>query len=289
MAEVIGIRFKDNGKVYYFDPCGISMNLGDYAVVETAHGVECGLVALENSDVEESAIVQPLKKVIRAATDADLKKLEENREKEQRAFEICEQKILEHKLDMKLISVSYTFDCSKVLFYFTADGRIDFRQLVKDLAAVFRTRIELRQIGVRDEAKILGGLGICGRPFCCATFLEDFQPVSIKMAKEQGLSLNPAKISGTCGRLMCCLKYEQEAYLDLLKKTPKVNAIVMTPSGKGTVIDQNLLTGSLTVKLEKDPDAAPQTFKTSEVKLIRDGKIKIEKSEIEELGALEKN
>ena len=289
MAEVIGIRFKDNGKVYYFDPSGVSAKLGDYAVVETAHGIECGLVALENSEVDESAIVQPLKKVIRIATAADIKKLEENHEKEQKAFEICEQKILEHKLEMKLISVSYTFDCSKVLFYFTADGRIDFRQLVKDLAAIFRTRIELRQIGVRDEAKILGGLGICGRPFCCATFLEDFQPVSIKMAKEQGLSLNPAKISGTCGRLMCCLKYEQEAYLDLLKKTPKVNAIVMTPSGKGTVIDQNLLTGVLTVRLEKDPDAAPQIFKTSEVKLIRDGKIKIEKSEIEELGALEKN
>ena len=289
MAEVIGIRFKDNGKVYYFDPSSVSAKLGEYAVVETAHGIECGLVALENSEVEESAIVQPLKKVIRIATAADIKKLEENREKEQKAFEICEQKILEHKLEMKLISVSYTFDCSKVLFYFTADGRIDFRQLVKDLAAIFRTRIELRQIGVRDEAKILGGLGICGRPFCCATFLEDFQPVSIKMAKEQGLSLNPAKISGTCGRLMCCLKYEQEAYLDLLKKTPKVNAIVMTPSGKGTVIDQNLLTGVLTVRLEKDPDAAPQIFKTSEVKLIRDGKIKIEKSEIEELGALEKN
>ena len=289
MAEVIGIRFKDNGKVYYFDPSGVSAKLGDYAVVETAHGIECGLVALENSEVDESAIVQPLKKVIRIATAADIKKLEENHEKEQKAFEICEQKILEHKLEMKLISVSYTFDCSKVLFYFTADGRIDFRQLVKDLAAIFRTRIELRQIGVRDEAKILGGLGICGRPFCGATFLEDFQPVSIKMAKEQGLSLNPAKISGTCGRLMCCLKYEQEAYLDLLKKTPKVNAIVMTPSGKGTVIDQNLLTGVLTVRLEKDPDAAPQIFKTSEVKLIRDGKIKIEKSEIEELGALEKN
>lgn len=289
MAEVIGIRFKENGKVYYFDPSGIQMKPGQFAVVETAHGIECGIVAMENNDVDESAIVQPLKKVIRAATNADLKKLEENREKEKKAFAICEKKIAEHKLEMKLISVSYTFDCSKVLFYFAADGRIDFRQLVKDLAAIFRTRIELRQIGVRDEAKLLGGLGICGRPFCCSTFLDDFQPVSIKMAKEQGLSLNPTKISGTCGRLMCCLKYEHEAYLDLLKKTPKVNAIVMTPAGRGTVIEQNLLTGVLIVRLEKDPSAAPQKFKASEVKIIHDARIRIEKSEIEQLRELEKN
>ncbi len=289
MAEVIGIRFKENGKLYYFDPNGTQFTLGQLAIVETAHGIECGTVSMENTEVDAASIVQPLKKALRAATKADEKKLEENLEKEKKAFEICEQKIAEHDLAMKLISAEYTFDCSKVLFYFTADGRIDFRALVKDLAAVFRTRIELRQIGVRDEAKILGGIGICGRPFCCTTFLDDFQPVSIKMAKEQGLSLNPSKISGACGRLMCCLKYEQEAYSDLLRRTPKTGAIVMTPNGRGVVTDQNLLTGVLTVSLEKDPDAAPQTYKVSEVRVIRDGKIKIDKSELAQFGGLEKN
>ena len=190
---------------------------------------------------------------------------------------------------MKLVDVEYTFDNSKILFYFTADGRVDFRELVKDLASVFRTRIELRQIGVRDEAKMIGGLGICGRPFCCSSFLGGFQPVSIKMAKEQGLSLNPVKISGTCGRLMCCLKYEQEAYLDLLRSTPKVNAVVMTPEGKGVVIDQNLLTGTLKVRLEKSPDAAPQLFQVKQVRLLRDGQIRVDKNELEKLKNLEKN
>ena len=197
--------------------------------------------------------------------------------KEKDAFKICQEKIRKHKLEMKLVEVEYTFDRSKIMFYFTADGRVDFRELVKDLASVFRTRIELRQIGVRDESKLLGGLGICGRPFCCSTFLGDFQSVSIKMAKEQGLSLNPVKISGTCGRLMCCLKYEQEAYLDLLRTTPKVNAVVSTPDGKGVVIDQNLLTGKLTVRLDKSPDAAPSVYKVKDVRVLKDGQIKLNK------------
>lgn len=289
MAEVIGVRFKDAGKVYYFDPCGNQVDVGAKVVVETSHGVECGDVAMENRNVNESVIVQPLKKVLRVATKNDLKKLRENAQKEKNAFSVCNKKIAAHKLEMKLVDVEYAFDGSKILFYFTADGRIDFRELVKDLASVFRTRIELRQIGVRDEAKMLGGLGICGRPFCCSSFLDEFQPVSIKMAKEQGLSLNPTKISGTCGRLMCCLKYEQEAYLDLLRRTPKVNALVMTPKGKGTVVDQNLLTGILTVRLAKAPDAAPQTFSLDEVKLLKDSQIKVDKAEAESLGKLEKN
>ena len=220
---------------------------------------------MENREIPEDKIVQPLKKLIRVANKDDLKRIAENRIREKSAFDICCKKIEAHKLEMKLVDVEYTFDNSKILFYFTADGRVDFRELVKDLASVFRTRIELRQIGVRDEAKMIGGLGICGRPFCCSSFLGGFQPVSIKMAKEQGLSLNPVKISGTCGRLMCCLKYEQEAYLDLLRSTPKVNAVVMTPEGKGVVIDQNLLTGTLKVRLEKSPDAAPQLFQVKQI------------------------
>jgi cell fate regulator YaaT (PSP1 superfamily) len=287
MAEVIGVRFKNVGKVYYFDPDGNTLKKGDMVIVETARGVECGEVAMENRMISDEGIVQPLKKLIRIATDDDLKKVAENRLKEKSAFDICCKKILAHNLEMKLVDVEYTFDNSKILFYFTADGRVDFRELVKDLASVFRTRIELRQIGVRDEAKMLGGLGICGRPFCCSSFLGGFQPVSIKMAKEQGLSLNPVKISGTCGRLMCCLKYEQEAYLDLLRSTPKVNAIVMTPEGKGTVIDQNMLTGVLTIRLDKAPDAAPQTFRVKDVKVIKDGQIKIDKNELEQLKDLE--
>lgn len=258
MAEVIGVRFKNVGKVYYFDPDGNNLSKGDMVIVETARGVECGEIAMENREISDEGIVQPLKKLIRVATKDDLKKVADNRTKEKTAFDICLKKIAAHKLEMKLVDVEYTFDNSKILFYFTADGRVDFRELVKDLASVFRTRIELRQIGVRDEAKMLGGLGICGRPFCCSTFLGGFQPVSIKMAKEQGLSLNPVKISGTCGRLMCCLKYEQEAYLDLLRTTPSVNSIVMTPNGKGTVVDSNMLTGVLQIHLDSTAqDAAP--------------------------------
>ena len=287
MAEVIGVKFANNGKVYYFDPNGKTVKKGDYVIVETARGMECGEASMENSQVSEESIVQPLKKLIRIATKEDMKKLADNKQKEKNAFAACEKKIAQHKLDMKLVDVEYTFDNSKILFYFTSDGRVDFRELVKDLAGMFRTRIELRQIGVRDEAKLIGGMGICGRPFCCGTFLGGFQPVSIKMAKEQGLSLNPVKISGTCGRLMCCLKYEQEAYADLLRSTPKVGALVMTNEGKGVVIDQNLLTRKLTVRLDKSPDAAPAIFKVKDVKVLRDGQIKLNKKEIEELKNLE--
>ena len=287
MAEVVGIRFKEVGKVYYFDPDSMKFKKGDKAIVETARGVECGEVAMENREVPEEEIVKPLKRIIRAATEADLKIVAENREKEKKAFDICEQKICAHKLEMKLVDVEYTFDSSKILFYFTADGRVDFRELVKDLAGVFRTRIELRQIGVRDESKMIGGFGICGRPFCCSSFLGDFQPVSIKMAKEQGLSLNPTKISGTCGRLMCCLKYEQEAYEHLLRHTPKIGAIVETREGRGTVLDNNLLTGMLTIRLDRRPDAAPVVIERHQVKLIRDAQIKLNKKELEALKGIE--
>ena len=288
MAIIIGVRFKEVGKIYYFDPDNTQFNKGDHVIVETSRGVECGEVAMENRELADGDVNFPLKKILRKATEQDMQRVAENREKEGKAFDICVQKIKEHKLKMKLINVEYTFDNNKILFYFTADGRVDFRELVKDLAYVFRTRIELRQIGVRDEAKMLGGLGICGRPFCCKTFMGDFQPVSIKMAKEQGMSLNPVKISGTCGRLMCCLKYEQDAYTDLLKRTPKIGAIVSTPDGKGTVVDQNLITGILTVSLQKSPNAAPHTYKTDQVTLIKDGQIRVDKAEMERLKRLEK-
>ena len=289
MATVIGVRFKNVGKMYYFDPGDARPKKGDHAIVETARGVECGEVTMECREVSDDNIVQPLKKVIRIATKEDLARVEDNHRREKSAFEICCKKIAAHKLEMKLVDVEYTFDNSKILFYFTADGRVDFRELVKDLAGVFRTRIELRQIGVRDESKMLGGIGICGRPFCCSTFLGGFQPVSIKMAKEQGLSLNPVKISGACGRLMCCLKYEQEAYQDLLRSTPKVIAVVITPDGKGTVVDQNILTGMLTIQLDKAPDAAPKTFHMKDVKVVRDGRIHVNKKELEQLRSLEKD
>ncbi|MCI9406366.1 MAG: stage 0 sporulation family protein [Oscillospiraceae bacterium] len=281
MAEVIGVRFKQVGKVYYFDPDGIEVQKTDSVIVETARGIECGEVAMENRQVGDESIVKPLKKVIRKATGEDLAQVRKNQEKEAAAAKICNEKIAAHKLDMKLVDVEYTFDNNKILFYFTADGRVDFRELVKDLASVFRTRIELRQIGVRDEAKMLGGLGICGRPFCCATFLGEFQPVSIKMAKEQSLSLNPVKISGTCGRLMCCLKYEQEAYEDLLRTTPKVGALVGTADGKGKVVEVNLLSGLLKVRLDANPDAPARIYPKEEVRLLRDGKIKVDKKEME--------
>ncbi len=287
MANVVGVRFKDVGKVYYFDPVGMDFVLDEKVIVETVRGVECGEIAIEPKEVSDSEIVKPLKKIIRKATADDVKKLEENRKKEEEALKICEQKIAKHGLDMKLVDVDYTLDGSKILFYFTADGRVDFRELVKDLASVFHTRIELRQIGVRDEAKMLGGLGMCGRPFCCSSYMGDFQPVSIKMAKEQGLSLNPVKISGTCGRLMCCLKYEQESYEHLLRVTPKIGAIVNTKDGKGVVADANLLTGMLKVTLDRNPNAAPVTVHRHDVTLIKDGRIKIEKSEIEALKGIE--
>ncbi len=289
MTEVVGVKFESTGKMYYFSPNKIAINKGERVIVETSRGLECGQVYMANEFVEDDKIIPPLKNIIRVATKDDERKIKENAEKEKKAYTICEEKILKHKLDMKLVNVEYTFDASKILFYFTSDGRVDFRELVKDLASMFRTRIELRQIGVRDEAKLLGGLGICGRPFCCKTFLNGFQPVSIKMAKEQGLSLNPVKISGTCGRLMCCLKYEQDAYTDLLKTTPKVGAIVQTGEGKGVVIDQNLITGKLTVRLDKSPDAAPIVCKVKEVKLLKDAQIRINKHEREALKDLEKD
>ncbi|MBQ6625733.1 MAG: stage 0 sporulation family protein [Ruminococcus sp.] len=288
MAQVIGVRFKQVGKIYYFDPVDIQFTSGEYVIVETARGVECGEVATSNREENDENIVFPLKKVIRKATEEDLKHLNENKQKEKEALKTCEKLVAQHGLEMKLVDVEYTFDNSKIMFYFTADGRVDFRALVKDLASVFRTRIELRQIGVRDEAKMLGGLGVCGKPFCCSSFLGEFQPVSIKMAKEQGLSLSPVKISGTCGRLMCCLKYEQEAYTDLLKRTPKVGAIVKTPLGKGVVVESNLLSQTLKVKMDNTPDeAAPQSFKVREVKLLKDGFIKVNKQELDELKNLE--
>lgn len=287
MAEVVGVRFKEVGKVYYFDPDGKLYKKGDRVIVETARGVECGEIAMENRDVSDSEIIKPLKRIIRAANESDLRTVQENKEKEKKAFTVGEEKIRAHNLEMKLVDVEYTFDGSKILFYFTADGRVDFRELVKDLAGVFRTRIELRQIGVRDESKMVGGFGICGRPFCCNSFLGDFQPVSIKMAKEQGLSLNPVKISGTCGRLMCCLKYEQEAYEHLLRHTPKIGAIVETREGRGTVVDNNLLTGMLKIRLDRRPDAAPVLIERHEVKLIRDAQIRVDRSELESLKGIE--
>ena len=287
MAEVVGVRFKEVGKIYYFDPDLKKLKKGDRVIVETARGIECGEVALENRDISEDEIIHPLKPIIRLACEDDIKIAEQNRKKEAEAFSVCEKKIEELGLDMKLVGVECTFDGSKMLFYFTADGRVDFRELVKNLAYVYRTRIEMRQIGVRDESKMLGGFGICGRPFCCSQFLGDFHPVSIKMAKEQGLSLNPGKISGTCGRLMCCLKYEQDSYEHLLRVTPKVGAIVKTPEGNGTVIENNLLTGMLKVTLERRPEAAPATYHRHDVKLIRDGKMTINKSELDYLEGME--
>ena len=270
MAEIIGVRFKNVGKVYYFDPDDNTVGKGDKVIVETSRGIECGEVVLGNRKMEEKQIPQPLKKMLRPASKQDLEKLEKNREKEVAALKVCQDKVRNHNLDMKLIDVEYTFDNSKVLFYFTADGRVDFRELVKDLASVLKTRIELRQIGVRDEAKMLGGLGICGRPFCCSSFLGEFQPVSIKMAKEQGLSLNPAKISGTCGRLMCCLKYEQAAYEDLLKNTPKTGTYVQTPEGKGVISEVNLMTGNLKVVLDKHQNGVISAFHKDQVRPCKD-------------------
>lgn len=267
MTEVISVKFKEGGRAYYFDPGSIEVAEGDKVIVETQNGIEFGTVSAANHEVENKSIVKPLKKLLRKATERDMKKLEENKKKEGEAFKICEELIAAHKLDMKLIEVEYSFDSNKIVFFFTSDGRVDFRELVKDLAARFHTRIELRQIGVRDEAKLLGGIAICGQPYCCKQFLSDFQPVSIKMAKEQGLSLNPTKISGSCGRLMCCLKYEQDAYEYLNSFTPNVGATVKTPDGIGTVTDVNLITGNLFVKLN-DSESIPFKIHRDEVKLI---------------------
>lgn len=285
-VTVVDVQFRPGAKVYFFDPGALKVQTGDHVIIETARGPEYGVCTAGNHVVLQKDVVQPLRSVIRLATESDERQVVENREKEKRAFSICLQKIAEHKLEMQLVSAEYAFDGSKILFFFTADERVDFRELVKNLAGIFRTRIELRQIGVRDKAKMVGGLGICGRPFCCAQFLDDFQPVSIKMAKTQNLSLNPTKISGTCGRLMCCLKYESEAYEELLKQTPKTGALVKTPEGRGVVIDVNLLTGKLTVRLDSNPDA-PQTFRKQDVSTIKDAQIKVDRSEIAALKNLE--
>ncbi|MGN0493476.1 MAG: stage 0 sporulation family protein [Acutalibacteraceae bacterium] len=267
MTEVISVKFKEGGRAYYFDPCGLKVNVGDSVIVETQNGTEFGTVSAANREVEDDTIVKPLRKTLRLATDRDFKKLAENKRKEADAFKTCEERIAAHRLDMKLVNVEYSFDSNKIVFFFTSDGRVDFRELVKDLASRFHTRIELRQIGVRDEAKMLGGLGICGQPYCCKRFLSDFQPVSIKMAKEQGLSLNPTKISGSCGRLMCCLNYEQDAYEYLNSFTPNVGATVKTSEGLAIVTDANLITGNLFVKLI-DSDTIPFKVHRDDVKLV---------------------
>ena len=286
MKEIVGIRFKKVGKIYYFSPENIQAKVGDMAIVETVRGIECGEVVIANRQINDDELASPLKPIIRLADSNDLRTVEQNRIREKEAFRVCEEKIALRKLGMNLVDVECTFDNNKLLFYFTAESRVDFRELVKDLAAIFRTRIELRQIGVRDEAKILGGLGICGREFCCKAHMGDCQPVSIKMAKEQGLSLNPTKISGTCGRLMCCLKNEQNAYEELLKITPKMGAIVVTPDGdKGRVEDVNLITGKLRVKTEKSE--VPVTLDRSEVKLLKDAEIRVNREELKALKNLE--
>ena len=267
MAEIIGVRFRNVGKVYYFSPRDLDVCVGDHVIVETARGVEYGFVVLGPKEVDDSKVVQPLKEVIRIATPKDDAREENNREKEKEAFEICQKKIRAHNLEMKLIDAEYTFDNNKMLFYFTADGRIDFRELVKDLAAVFKTRIELRQIGVRDETKILGGIGICGRPLCCHTYLSEFAPVSIKMAKEQNLSLNPTKISGVCGRLMCCLKNEQETYEYLNRKLPGIGDIVTMPDGmKGEVSSVNVLRQLVKVLVDVNDEKELREYPVEELK-----------------------
>lgn len=285
MVKIIGVRFKSIGKIYYFNPDGLDISLGESVIVETARGIECGEVVIAEREIDESEFSSPIKPVIRIASSQDFDVIEKNKKREQDAFKICEEKIKKHDLKMNLIDVECTFDNNKILFYFTAESRVDFRELVKDLASVFRTRIELRQIGVRDEAKKLGGLGICGQPFCCSRFLGEFQPVSIKMAKEQSLSLNPTKISGTCGRLMCCLKYEQESYEELLKITPKVGAVVKTADGRGVVEEVNLLTGKLRVKMDKTDAVA--TVDKNDVEVIKDAVIRVDKDEIKALKGLE--
>lgn len=271
MAEIIGIRFKREGKQYYFDPQGMEIKPGMGVVLETSWGVEFGECVRGNSIIPDEELVAPLRSILRMATEEDFEVVRKNRVKEKDAFAVCQKKIEDHSLDMKLVDVEMGFEGNKILFFFTSEGRVDFRALVKDLAAIFHSRIELRQIGVRDEAKMLGGLGICGRPFCCSSFLREFQPVSIKMAKTQNLSLNPTKISGTCGRLMCCLKYEQEAYEDLLRYSPKSDSFVETPDGVGDIINVNLLRERVRVRLDSAPDTV-KIYHNSEIRVIRSGK-----------------
>ena len=272
-VEVVDIQFRPGQKIYYFDPDGGIYNPGDHVIMDTARGAEYGTVTGGNHRIPPKDVVAPLRKVLRRANAQDEKTVAENRLKEKRAYDVCLQKIADHGLDMQLVSAEVAFDGSKILFYFTADERVDFRELVKNLASVFHTRIELRQIGVRDKAKMVGGLGICGRPFCCASFLEDFQPVSIKMAKTQNLSLNPTKISGTCGRLMCCLKYEQDAYEDLIRTSPKLESFVDTPEGRGTVVEIDLLRQRVKVRMEEEPETI-SVFKNTDIAVLRSGKAK---------------
>ncbi|MGL5152873.1 MAG: PSP1 domain-containing protein [Clostridium sp.] len=269
MIQVVGVRFKKAGKIYYFDPNKLPIVKGNYVIVETARGIEFGECVIGIKEVNEAEIIAPLKVVLRIADDNDIQQHKDNKEKETKAFDICIEKISAHGLDMKLIDVEYTFDNNKVIFYFTADGRVDFRELVKDLAVIFKTRIELRQIGVRDEAKMIGGLGPCGRPMCCSTFLGDFASVSIKMAKEQNLSLNPTKISGICGRLMCCLNYEQSTYEDIRKRLPKVGSLVRTEDGKGEVIANNTVKESVKVKMRKGEEEIIKMYKITDIELLK--------------------
>ena len=272
-VEVVDIQFRPGQKIYFFDPDGGEFAAGDHVIIDTARGAEFGTCVGGNHTIPMKDVVAPLRKVIRRANAQDEKTIAENRAKEKKAYDVCLQKISEHQLDMQLVSAEYAFDGSKILFYFTADERVDFRELVKNLASIFHTRIELRQIGVRDKAKMVGGLGICGRPFCCASFLEDFQPVSIKMAKTQNLSLNPTKISGTCGRLMCCLKYEQEAYEDLIRNSPKLESFVDTPDGRGTVVDVDLLRSRVKVRMEDSPETVAY-YANADIAVLRNGKAK---------------
>ena len=272
-VEVVDIQFRPGQKIYFFDPAGLTLKTGDHVIIDTARGAEFGVCAGGNHHISEKDVVSPLRSVLRLANAQDEKTIAENRAKEKKAHEICLQKIADHGLDMQLVSTEVAFDGSKILFFFTADERVDFRELVKNLASIFHTRIELRQIGVRDKAKMVGGLGICGRPFCCASFLDDFQPVSIKMAKTQNLSLNPTKISGTCGRLMCCLKYEQDAYEDLLRTAPKVESFVDTPEGRGTVTEVDLLRQRVKVRMEDSPETI-SIFRNEDIAILRSGKAK---------------
>ena len=284
MIEIVGIRFKKAGKMYYFDPDGIKLERGSFAIVETARAIECGLVIKENTFVSEQNIVQPLKKVQRQATKEDLALEEKNKIREKEAFAICLEKIAQHQLDMKLIDAEITFDQIKLIFYFTSDGRVDFRELVKELASIFRMRIELRQIGVRDEAKMRNGIGICGRSLCCATFLGDFQPVSIKMAKEQSLSLNPTKISGICGRLMCCLKYEEDVYEELNQKLPNVGDIIDTVDGSGEILSTNVLMQTVKAAVRKKENDPPTIgfYSVDEITVLKAKKQKKQKPIVEE-------
>ncbi len=286
LVEVIGVSFRNNSKIYYFSPKGIKVQIGQFVIVETSRGIEYGKVLIENKLVNVSETVSPLKSIIRIATEDDHERNEKNKLLEKDALEICKQKIESHKLDMSLVGVEYTFDNSKLLFYFTSEGRVDFRELVKSLASVFKTRIELRQIGIRDEAKMMGGLGPCGRPFCCSDFLTDFAQVSIKMAKEQNFSLNSAKISGSCGRLMCCLRYEHEVYEEALKTTPSVGSTVSTSNGVGTVVETRPLLQLVKVKLDEKPEN-PKLYKCSEIKIIKAAKTQKNQSKDENTQKIE--